>query len=134
MEGVAGQFLQKRGLCLDTDVSIAIIKDASVLSRIADVAHGRTPFITSVTVFELLLRKTNMEPVEKFIAKTEILNFDEPAAKMASQLDKSLKQKGTPVDWRDLFIAATSIVNNCELATLNRKDFEKIEGLKLLDF
>lgn len=134
MEGVAGQFLQKRRLCLDTDVSIAIIKDASVLSRIAAAAYGRTPFISSVTVFELLLRKTNMEPVEKFIAKTEILNFDEPAAKMASQLDKSLKQKGTPVDWRDLFIAATAIVNNCELATLNRKDFEKIEGLKLLDF
>ena len=134
MEGMARQFLQRRGLCLDTDVSIAIIKDATVLSRISNVAPGRKPFISSVTMFELLLRKTNLEHVEKFIAKTEILNIDCSAARIASQLEKSLKQKGTPTDWRDLFIAATAIANNCELATLNRKDFGNIEGLKLLEF
>jgi len=32
----------------------------------------------------------------------------------------------------DLFIAATAVVNELPLATLNRKHFESVDGLKLL--
>ncbi len=35
---------------------------------------------------------------------------------------------------RDLFIASTSIVNDCTLVTLNKKHFENIKDLQLLDF
>jgi len=37
-----------------------------------------------------------------------------------------------PIELADAGIAATAIVNGCELFTLNKKDFKGIEGLKLI--
>lgn len=136
MEGLGRKFLQgERRVCLDSSAVIAIVKCHPLAEALLQALHGRKVFLPSVAVFELLLRRTNLDVMEDFIAEArKVLPFDAEAAKIASQLDKSLKQKGMTIEWRDLFIAATAIANNCELATLNRKDFEKIEGLKLLDF
>ena len=41
--------------------------------------------------------------------------------------------RGNAVESRDVFIAATAIVNNCALATFNVRHFSKIEGLKLFE-
>ncbi|MBI2575288.1 type II toxin-antitoxin system VapC family toxin [Candidatus Woesearchaeota archaeon] len=122
-----------RGVCVDTSVVIELLRRSkAILTRLANVQ--RSPYIASVTVFELLLRKTNIEPVNYFVSGVQILDFDAAAARTASEVAKKLKSRGVSVEIRDLFIAATAMSNNCELATLNRKDFEKIEGLKLLDF
>ncbi len=123
-----------RGLCLDTDVSIALINGLPESAGIMDVIAQREIFLSSVTIFELFLRKTNLELVDVFIRKAEILDFDEGAAKVASSLEKKLTRIGRKIPVRDLFIAATVIANDCEFLTFNRKDFEKVEGLKLLDF
>ena len=84
--------------------------------------------------FELLLRETNIHQIENFIKDLELLSFDSIAARKASGIQKELKAKGRIIDIRDLFIASASIANNCILATLNKKHFENIKGLKLLDF
>ena len=123
----------RRRVCLDTDVSIALIKQhPDALQFINSIAEDEI-YLTAVTVFELLLRTSNLTPVEEFIKQFKILEFDHQSSINASQIVKSLK-KGSNIEIRDLFIAAVVVSNNCVLATLNRKDFENIEGLKFVDF
>ena len=131
MEGIRRTNSKK--FCIDTDVAIETIKgNPAVLELFKN--HEKIPAISVITIFELLRRRYDFGPVETFILQCEVLVFDEITARKASLLEKELVRKGKPILFRDLFIAATAIVNNCELATLNRKDFENIEGLSLVEF
>lgn len=121
-------------VCLDTDVCIAIVRQQGPYKEILRKVFSLRVYITAVTLFELLLRETNIYQIENFIKDLELLSFDSIAARKASDIQKELKVKGKIIEIRDLFIASASIVNNCNLATLNKKHFENIKGLKLLDF
>jgi len=121
-------------ICLDTDVCIAIINRKGLYQNLlAKLLYSRV-FISTISLFELFLRTTNLEPVESFIKDLEILDFDSTSARKASEVRKALKSEGKEIEIRDLFIASTSIVNDCTLATLNIKDFKNIKDLKLLEF
>ena len=121
-------------ICLDTDVCIAIINRKGLYQNLlAKLLYSRV-FISTISLFELFLRTTNLEPVESFIKDLEILDFDSTSARKASEVRKALKSEGKEIEIRDLFIASTSIVNGCTLATLNIKDFKNIKDLKLLEF
>ena len=122
-----------RRVCLDTNIPIEIIRGSPQFAHLREKYARQTPVIASITVFELLMRRTNLAEVEVFIANSDILYFDEKSARIASSIAKHLKEKGIVIPAHDLFIAATAISNNCELLTLNKKDFEHIEGLKLVD-
>ena len=54
-------------ICLDTDVCIDILKGNERAKKIFEVASENKVHISVITVFELLLRKTNIEIVERFI-------------------------------------------------------------------
>jgi tRNA(fMet)-specific endonuclease VapC len=118
-------------VCLDTDVVIAILnaekRAADIITKINDIEV----LITSITLFELMLRKTNLDAIEIFRNKVEILNFDETSARKASIIHKDLKNNGKLIDFRDLFIASIAITNNCQLATFNQKHFENIKDLRI---
>jgi len=121
-------------ICLDTDVCIAIINRKGLYQNLlAKLLYSRV-FISTISLFELFLRTTNLEPVESFIKDLEILDFDSTSARKASEVRKALKSEGKEIEIRDLFIASTSIANDCTLATLNIKDFKNIKDLKLLEF
>ena len=81
----------------------------------------------------MLLRKTNIETVESFLYDINILDFDMICAKIASNVQKDLDKVGMNIEFRDIFIASISIINNCTLATLNKKHFSRIKNLKLLE-
>ena len=130
MEGMGRETTQ--GICLDSDASIAIINKLPQGFRILQLIEGKRIFLTSVTVFELFRRQTNLEVIQRFIERFDILSFDEKAAKNASALEKELTKEGRKVAVRDLFIAATVLAHDCHFLTLNTKDFEKIHGLKLV--
>ncbi len=119
-------------VALDTSVCIEIIKNKQHGISISEQISGNEIFLASVSLFELLLRKTNLEAVGMFAARMKLLDFDEKAARKASDIAKELGSKGEAVGLLDIFIAATAIVNNCALATLNTKDFSRIKGLKLV--
>lgn len=117
-------------ICLDTDLCIEIVKKNKNLLDFVDI--NDFPYITSITVFELLLRETNTDEIEQFLNDFYILDFNESCAKIASTIHKVLKKSGKQLETRDLFIAATCITNNCKLATLNKKHFSRIKNLKLI--
>lgn len=121
-------------ICLDSDTCIAIVNNLPSRSKILAIILERDVCISSITAFELLRRKTNIEKMEEIISGMDVLAFDKESAEYASKIEKQLKSKGRMVAFNDIFIAATAIMNRCELLTLNKKNFENIEGLKLLDF
>ncbi|MEK6984322.1 MAG: type II toxin-antitoxin system VapC family toxin [Nanoarchaeota archaeon] len=120
-------------ICLDTDVSIEILKNTGKADKLLDLINESEVYIAAISVFELLLRETNLHAIEKLLLRTTTLDFSELCARKASEISKILKSKGSIIEIRDLFIASTAIVNGCALATLNIKDFKNIKELKLLE-
>lgn len=121
-------------ICLDTDTCIAFMKGNSKAEKISDLIGSGKLFAASITVFELYLRKENVYEVSDFLNGIFVLNFDERCAIKASSIQKELRAKGAILDLRDVFIASIAIVNNCSLATFNKKHFSRIEGLELFNF
>ena len=121
-------------VCLDTDVSIEILKNTTKASKLLDLTKDSEVYITTISIFELLLRETNLDAIEKLLLRTAILDFSELSARKAAEIFKDLKIKGQMIPLRDLLIASTAIANNCALATLNIKGFRNVKNLALLDF
>ncbi|HLD15082.1 MAG TPA: type II toxin-antitoxin system VapC family toxin [Candidatus Nanoarchaeia archaeon] len=119
-------------VCLDTDVVIAILNNEERAIKIIEKIENSLVFITTVTLFELLLRKTNLQAIEIFRNKVYMLGFNEDAARKASDIFKELQMKGRMTDIRDIFIASICIANNCSLSTFNKKHFEHINEINLI--
>jgi len=120
-------------VCLDTDACIEVINDSLNCKKIINKIQSKEVFVSSITVFELYLRETNLDKVDNLLDKFNVLNFDENTAKIASEVSKNLKKSGLLIEFRDIFIAATCIKNKCSLVTLNKKHFERIKELEILD-
>ncbi len=121
-------------VCLDTDACISIVSQKGSYRELLKAIADSSTFISTISIFELFLRKTNTGPIEEFVKDFSIITFDNAAARQASEIHKELKAKGKIIDMRDMLIASISIANECTLATLNKKHFENIKDLKLLEF
>tara|TARA_Y100000034_G_scaffold133857_1_gene200675 strand:- start:5123 stop:5494 length:372 start_codon:yes stop_codon:yes gene_type:complete len=119
-------------ICLDTDTVIGILNNEERAVSIINFIEEFEIFISVITLFELLLRETDLEEIEIFRRKVNVLDFDEESSRKSSDIHKELKRKGKIIEFRDVFIAAICIVNNCELVTFNKKHFENIKELKLV--
>jgi len=58
--------------------------------------------------------------------------MDAVAAEKAAEIYRDLKTQNKGIEFRDLFIAATALRNDCQLVTLNRKHFSRIDILSLV--
>ncbi len=119
-------------VCLDTDVCIAILRKESRAEEIRPLIEERDVCISVITMFELLLRKTNTNIVEQFLMYLPHMVIDDVVARKTSSLHKELESKGEIIDLRDLFIAATCLAKDCQLLTFNKKHFERINDLRLM--
>jgi tRNA(fMet)-specific endonuclease VapC len=61
-----------------------------------------------------------------------VLPYDSQVNKIAIDIFRKLKRINKLLDAPDLFIAASAIANEMQLATLNKKHFSRIKGLKLV--
>ncbi|MFH1649915.1 MAG: type II toxin-antitoxin system VapC family toxin [Candidatus Woesearchaeota archaeon] len=120
-------------ICIDTSVAIEWLKKRKFAETFAELHGDSRVTLSVVSLFELLLRKTKLEDVESFRKDVELLEVNESVARTASILHKELERKGRMIEFADIFIAACAMTNGCSLATLNKKHFENIPGLKLVD-
>lgn len=92
-------------------------------------------FVSSITEFEVIngASAEHLEFWNKMLNRFTILNFDSSAARQATEIVKQLKVQRKSIDKPDLFIAATAMAHQLTLDTANRKHFEYINGLHLLD-
>jgi len=88
-----------------------------------------------VTHFELysgIKHHKDISRMDKLISFLEVLDFNTIQAQEAASIYRSLKKQNKLIEFRDIFIAASALSNNLPLATLNKKHFQRIEGLALI--
>jgi len=92
-------------------------------------------FTSAVSVFELYMGATNMEKeksIQLLIEGIAILPFDYKVSIKSAEIFHYLKSKNQLIEFRDIFIAATCLVNDLPIVTLNSKHFERIEALQII--
>lgn len=125
-----------KNLVIDTGILIEFLraKDKSKTTFYTLVEKTKI-CISSVTLYELMMGATDdlkKEEVNKIISNLIILPFDSEASKTASEIYHKLRKSNKMIEFRDIFIAATCIINKLPLKTLNKKHFERITSLKLV--
>jgi len=128
------------GVIFDSSEIIALERNRGMVEGLI-AGREEEPFgISVITVAELLhgVERADNETrrlrrqafVEKVIELMPILPFDLAASRIYARIWASLVQRGFTVGAHDLIIAATAISLNYTVITSNRRDFEKIEGLR----
>lgn len=90
--------------------------------------------ISSFTEFEFSVGSTprNQDFIQELLNNLPVLPFDSICGHTAVGIYKSLRVTNRLISLPDIFIAATATANDLPLLTLNRKHFERVEGLKLI--
>ena len=90
--------------------------------------------VSAVTLYELYMGATNDSKKQDVKLLTEdlvVLPFDEEVSEKAADIYHQLKSKHHEIEFRDIFIAATCIVNELPIKTMNVKKFSQILELKI---
>lgn len=121
---------------LDTDISIYTMKrKPSEVRRMFNIHSGEI-CISTVTLGELIFGaeksdnpRANMESIEGFAGRLEVLDYDDRAAHQFGQLRQELKDnKMGPYDF---MIAAHARSLGLTLITNNTREFGRVEGLRV---
>ena len=91
--------------------------------------------ISSVTVFELYNGASSSEKVkdiELLLKNVKVLDFNSEIASVASKIYRQLISENKIIEFRDIFIASTAIVNKMPVSTLNANHFKRIKGLRII--
>lgn len=91
--------------------------------------------ISSVTEYEIYSGATQAQLSfwDEVLKMTKVLAFDQLAVKVAVSTNNDLKRKRKQIAIADLFIASTAIAHDLPIATLNRKHFDRIDGLEIVE-
>jgi len=124
-------------ICLDTSILIDFYrkKDKSKSTFFKLTEHYALFAVSAITEYELYLGSSNEQNVfwDKFFSQITVLPFNTKSARQSATIYQQLKAKNKLIDAPDILIAGTAISNNLPFATLNRKHFEHIKDLQLID-
>jgi tRNA(fMet)-specific endonuclease VapC len=91
--------------------------------------------VSVITKYELYSGATQsqIEFWNSILMTMQVIPFNESCVDTAVLINAALKRKRKQIDLADLFIAATAITQNLAIATLNKKHFDRIEGLTMVE-
>jgi tRNA(fMet)-specific endonuclease VapC len=122
---------------LDTNIVIYTIKNKPAGVRKAFETHYGQMCISSVTYMELVYGaeksmsvERNLREIEGFVARIDVLPYDNEAAIHTGQLRAELAKVGTPIGPYDQMIAGHARSKGLTLVTNNMKEFSRVAGLR----
>ena len=128
-------------LLVDTSVLIATERGSLPPDVLQRIQPGAQLAVSVITVSELLhgyhraQTKKRRAARERFIssvlAELEVLPFDVQVAHEHARIWAELAEHGQMIGPYDLLIAATALAHRVPLATLNDREFHKVEGLEV---
>lgn len=92
-------------------------------------------FTSAVVEFELhsgAIDRQKQQDVEELLSWCVVLPLTSDVAQSAATIYQQMRQSNQLIDVRDIFIAATALVHDLPVATLNRSHFSRVNGLKLM--
>lgn len=123
---------------LDTNIAIYVIKRRPMEVMELFNKHASQICMSAISVAELLhgVEKSerpeqNLEVVEDFLSRLEVLDYNINAAAHYGDIRANLEKKGTPIGVNDLHIAAHARSDGMVLVTNNTREFERVEGLRI---
>ncbi|GAA5131234.1 type II toxin-antitoxin system tRNA(fMet)-specific endonuclease VapC [Alloalcanivorax gelatiniphagus] len=126
---------------LDTNICIFTIKNRPAAVRESFRERQGSLCISSVTLMELIYgaersarRRDNLEVVEGFAARLEVLDYGTEAAAHTGDLRAELARAGTPIGPLDQMIAGHARSRSLVLVTHNTREFDRVPGLRIEDW
>jgi predicted nucleic acid-binding protein len=127
--------MRQKVVCLDTSVLIEYYRKKEKPKTLLHSLNVNYQFAAStVTEYEIYAGSTEVQELfwYNLFQNILLLKFDSAVAVISGFIYKQLKAENKLIENPDIFIAATAMKYNLPLATLNKKHFERIEGLKLI--
>jgi len=127
-------------ICLDTNILIDTLRgDQETIKQIKEIeTSGNILSTTTINAFELYYgaektenRERNKEAVRKLLKRLLIYDFTEKASEKAGEIAANLEAEGKTIDFRDILIGATALINESTIFTKDINHFERIPDLKL---
>lgn len=126
---------------LDTNSLIYFFKGAGRIGEHLRSTSPREIGLPSVVLYELEVgisrspqSRIRRQALDAFLQVTQVLPFDETAAREAAIVRRVLEQAGTPIGPLDTLIAGTALAHSATLVTHNTREFARIPGLKVADW
>ena len=126
---------------LDTNICIHLMRHTqSVIEKFSEIRENSIA-ISAITLSELEFGICNNHAYEKnrvklisFLPLVDILSFDDRAAVDYGFIRADLQKKGIVIGPLDMLIAAHARSRNLVLVTNNKNEFERVEGLSVIDW
>jgi tRNA(fMet)-specific endonuclease VapC len=121
----------------DTDVLIDALRGHEPMaSRVGEGLQSGGLGTTVVTIFELLgaaRDERRRQRVVRLLRPLPVLVVDRAAAERAAEIRRELERAGAPIGMADCLIAGICAAAGVALLTRNRRHFERVPGLTLVD-
>lgn len=116
---------------IDTTILIHVVRgDENYKKEIEKAITYQDGVISVITYAEIVkgIRKGEKQKTMELLNNLNLQHIDHTISKRFYQLVRGIPQR---VFIADRLIAATALMNNYEVFTINKKDFEDVEGIKL---
>jgi tRNA(fMet)-specific endonuclease VapC len=131
-------------ILLDTNICIHLINRRpgfeGILRRLSGRSFGEI-CISAISVSELRFgvaksarSSENAAALEEFLSRFELLDYPVLASGNYAAIRADLERTGKPIGNNDLLIAAHAVTIGARIATSNISEFERVRGLKVLDW
>ena len=122
-------------ILLDTSILIELFRKKDKSNTLFyQIAQEKSELaISSITHYEVGIgnNRLHQDYWESLCENLMVLPFDRICSETATSVYRELKSKNKLIDLADLLIGATSLSHEIPIATLNKKHFERIPGLKI---
>ena len=126
---------------LDTNTLIYYFKGVGNVAERLLSTSPREIALSTIVLFELevgiaksVSPRKRKSQLQEFTSLVTIVSFDHGAAESAAEIRVKLEKRGAPIGAYDILIAASAVATNSTLVTHNTKEFERIEGLRIVDW
>lgn len=112
---------------LDTDVLVDLFNDQQYANQLIPDLIGKGPlYISTITIAELRAGFTHSQAdffLPRLYDMVTVLDLDRRKAELGGQFRFDYGKKGKILSITDALIAATAILEECQLVTRNKKDY-----------
>jgi len=130
---------EPRTVFVDTSIIVDVDRGKEdVIKLCKQLTQTNSALISTISVSEILtgsyLRRDYLAAVkkaEKVLSQFRVVTLNEDVAKLVAQINAYLISKGLQIEYQDVAIAASFLVECCDvLLTENKDHFERLPNLK----
>jgi len=129
-----------RRVLVDTDVLSYLLRNDSRAAQFAPLLQGRVIVVSFQTVAELYrwalergFGERRMQELEGLLRRLVVVPSSNALCAEWAAVHAEARQRGLSISPQDAWIAATARLYDLPLLTNNRRDFEQVDGVTLLE-